>query len=232
MRVRNFTLSLSPESDTLHTARDREPQGALAGAVPMTNAADGTVTAFLSALSEGRDDARAGLWSAVYEELRAMAAGMMAREGPGHVLQPSALVHEAYMRLLGGEGVSKQSRAYFFAAAAQAMRRILIESARRVSHGARRSPQAPPDVELLHKSPPTWSAVTLRSLDEALDSLESHNREVFEVVMLRYFAELTIEQTADVVGCSAETIKRRWRYGKAWLFRKIAGSGGAASEGG
>lgn len=180
------------------------------------------VTRLLEAIQYG--DLRAGeeLLPLVYEELRQLARARMAREQPGHTLQATALVHEAWMRL--GEQRFK-SRAHFFGAAAEAMRRILIESARRklaVKHGAGGEHV---DLDGIEIAAPTAKDDELLAVHEALDALAAHDARTAELVKLRYFAGLTIEEAADVLGVTSRTAKRDWTYARAWLFRKIAPSG-------
>jgi len=177
----------------------------------------GTVTSHLEALADGDGAAQGRLWACVYDELRRIAAGLMHREHPGHTLQPTALVNEAYARLVGGSGLGPRDRAYFFAAAAQAMRRILIE------HGRRREPvfESPVSLDALTAGTKTDPSESLAALDAGLDALHRHDARTADVVMLRFFAGLSIEETADVVGVSPRTVKRAWAYGRAWLYRRI-----------
>ena len=186
----------------------------------MTGQPDGAVTLFLKAIGRGDTEARQELWSAVYGELHEIAAALMAREQVGHTLQPTALVHEAYARLVGGAPLRRESRGYFFRAAAQAMRRILIEHARR-----RKRPHlgVADDLERLVAPTEKPAAEALEALDEALDALAEHDRCVGDVVMLRFFAGLTVEQTADLLSISPRTVKRCWTYGRTWLYRRLAG---------
>ena len=176
------------------------------------------VTRLLEAVRHG--DARAGeeLLPLVYAELRQLARAKMAREQPGHTLQPTALVHEAWLRL--GEQ-SFENRAHFFGAAAEAMRRILIERARRkltAKHGAGAEHVDADDIEI---AAPTLKDDELLAVNEALDALAAHDARKAELVKLRYFAGLTIEETADVLAISAPTAKRDWTYARAWLHREI-----------
>jgi RNA polymerase sigma factor (TIGR02999 family) len=149
----------------------------------------------------------------------------MAMEPDGHTLQPTALVHEAYLRLLGDEPIKWANRAHFFAAAARAMRRILIERARRQQAakrggGARR-------ITLVEGAAATASEdcepVDLIALDDALAKLEKQDRRAADLVSLRYFAGLTIEETAQAMDLSPATVKREWNYAKAWLYAEIGG---------
>jgi len=176
------------------------------------------VTRLLEAIQHG--DARAGeeLLSLVYAELRQLARAKMGREQPGHTLQPTALVHEAWMRM--GEQ-RFENRAHFFGAAAEAMRRILIERARRklaAKHGANAEHVDADDIET---AAPTEKDDGLLAVHEALDALAAHDARKAELVKLRYFAGLTIEEAAEVLGISAPTAKRDWTYARAWLFREI-----------
>lgn len=196
---------------------------------------DGTITRLLASVGGNDAQARDALWSAVYKELHEMAAGMMALERAGHTLQPTALVSEAYMRLLGGEKVAHKNRAYFFAAAAEAMRRILIEHARKRAskhkttnpdvNSSTRTPRAGGATDVLLQDLTTHSgglsADSLLELNEALDALAKHNRQVFDMIMLRFFAGLTIEAAAMSLGISPRTARRYWTYGRTWLYRRI-----------
>jgi RNA polymerase sigma factor (TIGR02999 family) len=182
------------------------------------------VTRLLAAVQQG--DARAGeeLLPLVYAELRQLARAKMAREQPGHTLQPTALVHEAWLRLGDAQFTN---RAHFFAAAAEAMRRILIERARRkltAKNGAR-AEHVDVDDEGLEIAAPSPKEEELLAVHEALDALAAHDGRKAELVKLRYFAGLTNEEVADVLGISVPTAKRDWTYARAWLFRAIAEAG-------
>lgn len=175
----------------------------------------GDVTLVLGAISRGEAGAAEKLLPLVYEELRRIARARVAQESPGLTLQPTALVHEAYLRLLGNSNVQVENHAHFFGAAAIAMRRILIERARR-KRTARQSidqfhqleePSAETDIE----------SIDLISLDHALNKLSSEPGRLTEVVHLRFFAGLSVEQTAAVMGVSPRTIKRDWNFARAWL---------------
>jgi RNA polymerase sigma factor (TIGR02999 family) len=179
------------------------------------------VTRILSAIEHGDPSAAAELLPLVYDELRKLAAQKLAHEKPGHTLQPTALVHEAYLRLMGQEEPrSYRDRGHFFAAAAAAMRRILIDNARRKrtrkrGGDLRRQPleavAAPePDDELL-------------ALDEALQKLAAVDPQKAKLVELRYFAGLTGEQAAEVLGISPTTADRHWAYARAWLQAEVRG---------
>ncbi len=178
------------------------------------------VTRILNAIERG--DARAvdELLPIVYEELRLLAAQRLARERPGQTLQPTALVHEAYLRLVQDEPQSWSGRGHFFAAAAEAMRRILIENARRKQRLKRGGDLKRMDVyeEGLAIE---GRCDDLIALDEALSELAQIDKTKAELVKLRYFAGLTMEQTADLLGIPLTTAKRHWSYAKAWLYGRI-----------
>lgn len=178
------------------------------------------LTLLLNRISQVGEAAAADqLLPLVYQELRRVAAQKMARETPGHTLQATALVHEAWMRV-GGEKQSWENRAHFFAAAAEAMRRILIDRARSkraARHGGGQERVDIDEVEIVADLP----ADELLAVNAALDKLAGHDAQKAELVKLRYFAGLTIEEAADVLGISAPTAKRYWSYARAWLFREI-----------
>jgi RNA polymerase sigma factor (TIGR02999 family) len=156
----------------------------------------------------------------VYDELRQLAAQKMAREAPGQTLQATALVHEAWLRLGGDRQPAWENRAHFFAAAAEAMRRILIDRARR-AHALRRGGGARPisldTLELAAEADDDQ----LLAVHEALEALAAHDAAKAELVKLRFFAGLTIEEAGRVLGLSEATAKRQWAYARAWLFREI-----------
>ena len=178
------------------------------------------VTLILNALESGDDQAVDQLLPAVYKELRQLATHKLSHERPGHTLQATALVHEAYLRLVKSENQSFKSSTYFFSAAAESMRRILIENARRkqrLKHGGNlQKSDLTPD-ELAIESPTD----DIFALDEALTELARTEPDKAEIVKLRYFAGLTLEQAAKVLDVSPATANRYWVYAKAWLFRRI-----------
>jgi RNA polymerase sigma factor (TIGR02999 family) len=178
------------------------------------------VTRILSAIEQGDTHAAGQLLPLVYEELRKLAAQKMAREAPGQTLEATALVHEAYLRLVqDAEAHDWNSRGHFFAAAAEAMRRILIDKARRkqrLRHGGGRQRL---DLDKLDVMAETGE--DLVALDEALGRLAREEPTAAEVVQLRYFAGLTIEQTAAALGVSVRTANRHWAYARAWLFQQL-----------
>jgi RNA polymerase sigma factor (TIGR02999 family) len=177
------------------------------------------ITQLLAAVSSGEPQAAEKLLPLVYEELRQAAARQLARERPGQTLQATALVHEAYLRVAGGAELW-ENRRHFFAAAAEAMRRILVERARRkrrVRHGGdhRR-------VELdADEIPIETPAVDLLALDEVLDRLAAEDPPKAELVKLRFFAGLSEQEAADVLGISRATAARHWAYSRAWLFDRL-----------
>jgi len=178
------------------------------------------VTRILQAIEQGEARAADELLPLVYEELRCLAAQKLAHEAPGQTLQATALVHEVYLRLVGAEDPNWENRGHFFGAAAEAMRRILIENARRKKsskHGGDRQRITLEDAEITIHVP----VDDLLALDEALTKLSQQDQVKAEVVKLRYFTGLSIEQTAEVLGISPMTTKRYWSYARAWLMREI-----------
>ncbi|MFW5652767.1 MAG: ECF-type sigma factor [Planctomycetota bacterium] len=179
------------------------------------------VTLILQAVNRGDSTAASRLLPAVYDELRRLAERKMARESPGHTLNATALVHEAYLRLINEERTNWENRALFFAAAAEAMRRILIERARRrsrIKHGGGRRHLSLDDAPVIgDNDDPADTALSLLALNDALESLDRHNRRMAEVVKLRFFAGLTTEQVAEVLGVNQRTVQRDWLAAKAWL---------------
>ena len=178
------------------------------------------VTRILNAIEQGDGKAAERLLPLVYEELRHLAAQKMAQEKPGQTLEATALVHEAYIRLVGSEAQDWNSRTHFFSAAAEAMRRILIENARRkrsIKHGGRFRQVNLDDVKVAIEDPST----SLIMLDEALTKLTKKDRALAELVKLRYFAGLTLEQIAKIQGVSSRTARSYWSYARAWLHREI-----------
>lgn len=178
------------------------------------------VTQILDAIQQGNPKAAEELLPVVYEELRKLAAHKMASERPGHTLQPTALVHEAWLRLVG-DGASKfENRAHFFAAAAEAMRRILVESARRklrLKHGGQLERVDLDAVELPLPLPDD----ELLALDEALDRLAAVDARAAEMVKHCFYVGLTQEQAATELGVSIATAERLWSFARAWLFREM-----------
>jgi len=180
------------------------------------------ITLMLDAVSSGDSRASEQLLPLVYDELRRLAAARMSQEAAGHTLQPTALVHEAWLRLLGGQKQTWQNRAHFFAAAAEAMRRILIERARRKARLKRGSGQAPVDISELELAAALPDDKVLL-VDEALEQFKLEDPEKAQVVMLKFFVGLTNEQAAEILHVNERTIRRQWEYAKAWLFDRIRG---------
>jgi RNA polymerase sigma factor (TIGR02999 family) len=179
------------------------------------------ITRILSAIDQGDPDAAEQLLPLVYDELRKLAAQRMAQEKPGQTLQATALVHEAYLRLLDVKKVPHwDSRGHFFAAAAEAMRRILVERARRkdtLKRGARLQ-----RLDLDQLSPACEDrSQELLALDEALRELEQHDAEAAKLVKLRYFAGLTHQQAAQALGIGRRAADRLWALARAWLYRQM-----------
>jgi len=178
------------------------------------------VTRILSAIEQGDAKAADELLPLVYEELRRLATQKMLHEQPGQTLQATALVHEAYIRLVGPEAKNWNSRTHFFATAAEAMRRILIDNARRkqrLKRGGGQDKLDLEDAELAIEAP----SEDLIALDEALTNLAGTDKVKADLVKLRYFAGLTLEQAAEILGLSKTTAKRHWTYARAWLYRQI-----------
>jgi RNA polymerase sigma factor (TIGR02999 family) len=179
------------------------------------------VTRVLSAIEGGDPNAAEQLLPLVYQELRKLAAQKLAQEKPGRTLEATALVHEAYIRLVDVDKAQHwNSRGHFFAAAAEAMRRILVEDARRKKALRRGGNRQRQNLDLAEPSAPRLSDDVL-ALDEALEKLAAKDRVKAELVKLRYFAGLTIEQTAEALGISVATANRYWDYARAWLHQEI-----------
>jgi RNA polymerase sigma factor (TIGR02999 family) len=178
------------------------------------------VTRILNAIEKGDARATEKLLPLVYEQLRRLAAQKMSQEPPGHTLQATALVHEAYIRLVQAKDQNWNSRGHFFSAAAEAMRRILVENARRknsLKHGGRFQRVDIDNVKVAVEDPSTKLIV----LDEALAKLAQKDRGLAELVKLRYFAGLTLEQVAKIQGVTSRTARSYWAYARAWLHREI-----------
>jgi RNA polymerase sigma factor (TIGR02999 family) len=180
------------------------------------------VNSLLVAHGQGDSTASAALVEAVYAELRKRAAGYLRRERRGHTLQPTALVHEAYLRLVDQSRVEWQGRAHFLAVAAQMMRRVLVDHARR-RRAARRGGGATRITldEALARSVPRQ--LDLLALDEALDALAALDPQQSRIVELRAFGGLSVVETAEALGISPATVKRDWSFARAWLARRMRG---------
>ena len=182
------------------------------------------VTALLRAWSQGDAEAGERLLPIVYGELRRQAARLLRRERRDHTLQPTALVHETYLRLVEQRAADWQNRTQFFAVAARAMRRILVDHARR--HGARKCGGSW-DRITLDESRRAWPGepdVDVLALEDALDELATIDPGKVRLVELRFFAGLNLEETASVLGVSESTVSREWRLTRAWLFRRLGGA--------
>jgi RNA polymerase sigma factor (TIGR02999 family) len=184
-------------------------------------------TQILSAIEQGDPQAAEQLLPLVYDELRQLAAQKLTHEQPGQTLQPTELVHEAYLRLVEGDPVPHwDSRRHFFAAAAEAMRRILIEHARRkraAKHGGTRQRIALDDVAVAADT----RSPDLLALDEALTRLAAEDPVKAQLVTLRYFAGLSVEEAANALGISRATADRYWSYARTWLFCELRGTDGS-----
>lgn len=189
----------------------------------MSDSVKSQVTLLLEAISSGEGGATDRLLPLVYEELRKLAHKQMARESPGQTLQATSLVHEAYLRLVGSlTEVKWENQRHFFGAAVKAMRRILVERARQKVGPKRGGCRRRVPLE-------SWTATVepdpldMLALNEALTELEREEPRVNEIIMLRYFAGLSIDQTARALGLSTRTVNREWTFGRAWLFDRILG---------
>ncbi len=194
--------------------------------------ADEELTLLLNAAGRGDSHAASALLPLVYDELRTLAQRRMAREpggGAGMTIQATALVHEAYLRLVKDADVQWNGRNHFFSAAAIAMRRILVERARAQSGpkrgGGRKRVELDEEAGAVEAPEMDWVG-----LDEALKELEAHDPRLAEVVMLRFFGGLGVEKTAEVLGISARQVKREWSLARAWLYSKMTGENPGGGE--
>ena len=179
------------------------------------------VTTLLERWNRGDQAAYQDLLALLYDELRHLAQGLLRGERDGHTLQPTALVHEAYMRLIGLNQISIDDRRHFFGAAAGTMRRILVDHARQRRAHKRGGPDAQRVAVESLDDLASASGLDFEALDEALVALAAVAPEQAKVVDLRYFAGLSIEETADVMSLSPATVKRHWAFARAWLFRAL-----------
>lgn len=185
--------------------------------------ADGDITQVLERISAGETSAEAELMPLVYDELRRLAAARMAREASGHTLQPTALVHEVWLRLGGDRQPRWANRAHFFAAAAESMRRILIDQARRkraLRHGGDLA-KVSADATGFDVASPEADDEQLLLINEALDRLAAVDARKAELVKQKFFVGLTLEEAADLLGISHSTAHRDWAYARSWLFEEI-----------
>jgi RNA polymerase sigma factor (TIGR02999 family) len=190
------------------------------GRTTLEASAQNPVTRLLNAVGRGEPGAQDELWDVVYRELHALARQQMAAEPPGHTIQATSLLHEAYLRLFGDEYVQWANRRHFFAAAAQAMRRIRIDAARRRQRlkrgGGRQRIPIDEAVAVFDQDP-----AHLLAIDEALSRLQRADPRQAEVVLLRYFAGLSVDETANVLDLSPKTVNNDWRFARAWLHREL-----------
>ena len=180
----------------------------------------GDITRLLQRWSEGDRDAFEELLPLVYKELRRLAQQHLRRERQGHTLQPTALVHEAYLRLTGAREIQLQHRAHFFGAAARVMRRVLVDHARK--HRALKRGGADAPIDAVAADVPVDLRLDLEALDQALAALEHIAPEKAKVVELRYFGGLSIEEAAEATELSPATVKREWSMAKAWLHKELS----------
>ena len=192
----------------------------------MSGAANNDVTALLRHLSEGDDNALDQLLPLVYGEMRALAAYHMKGERKNHTLQPTALVHEAYLRLVKRDSPEWDNRAHFFGVASQVIRRILVEHARAKLSDKRGGGAVRVTLTEEAISGPAMDMDVL-ALDEALSRLGAEDDTAQKIVELRFFGGMTAQETATALGISLRTVHRRWAYAKAWLFRELMGKGEA-----
>lgn len=187
--------------------------------------ADASITALLHAAQDGQRGAADALLHAVYAELKAIASARIRLLRPGQTLGPTALVHEAYVKLFRGGEARFQSRAHFFGAASQAMRDLLVDHARQKASLKRGGDQARAPEEALEALPIAIDLPfeDLIALDEALRKMSQEHPRKAEIVMLRYFAGLTEEEIAELSGVTTRTIEREWRFARAWLYRALRG---------
>jgi RNA polymerase sigma factor (TIGR02999 family) len=178
------------------------------------------ITLVLDAIGRGESRTCEDLLPLVYDELRRLAAARMAQESPGQTLQPTALVHEAWVRIHGNGERRWQNRAHFFREASEAMRRILIENARRKSRLKRFGGQIRLDIDELELAATATDDKVLL-INDALEQLELENPEMARVVVLKFFGGLSNQETAETIGVARRTVERQWTFAKAWLFRCI-----------
>lgn len=192
--------------------------------VPNVDEADGPVTRLLADAAAGRPNAARDLLPLVYRSLRDLADRQFASERPAHTLQATALVHEAYLRLVGSCDIGWDSRAHFYGAAAEAMRRILIEHARRVGakkRGGDRKREIACVADLAHED----TVCDAPEIDEAIEALRVDDPRAASIIHLRFYTGLSIDETASALDLSPSTVEREWRYARAWLLRHLKRGG-------
>lgn len=202
--------------------RNREILLRSSGQISLKRVSD--VTRILQAAHNGDPNAAGELLPIVYDELRRLASARMAHESAGHTLQPTALVHEAWLRLTGHEDQTWEGRAHFFGAAAEAMRRILIDRVRKkraVRHGGDQQRVDVADIDL----PAPASDDQVLAINEALDKFANEHPEEARLVKLRYFVGMTNDEAAQALDISPRTARNYWTHARAWLYREISGSG-------
>ena len=183
------------------------------------------VTRLLEAAERGEGEAQEQLFKLIYSELHRMAEHRLADEPPGQTLQPTALVHDAWFQLVGADGRARfANRAHFFGAAARAMRRILIDRARRKRAEKRGGGSEPIDLDAIEVAA-TASDATLLRIDEALEKLAREDPASAELVRLRFFVGMKLEEAADALGISERTAKRYWQFARAWLYDELRSDG-------
>ncbi|MHC5012854.1 MAG: ECF-type sigma factor [Planctomycetota bacterium] len=183
----------------------------------------------LAAAERGESDVVERLVPVVYDELRRIARAELRRLPPGQTLQTTALVHEAYLRLAGSSEVGNRNRAYFFAAAARAMRLVLVDRARRKLSQKRGGGRTREDAEVLVRLPVDDAPADLLDLDAALEKLEAEDTRKAEIVALRFFAGLEMGEIAEVLGVPLRTLEREWRFARAWLRSELDDDGGRST---
>lgn len=209
-------------SSTLH------PAGVAQAGEPMTAALPEELTALLLAWSKGDPEALQDLMPLVSNDLRVMARRYLAREGDRHILQPTALVNEFFLKVNDRRSVQWENRAHFFGFAAQTMRLILVDFARHQKRAKRGGGEHPmmlgPELDdIAGPDPP--SRVEILALHQALDRLEAQDPRMASVVKLRYFVGMTVQETAAALELSPATVKREWQFARLWLFRELNGDG-------
>jgi RNA polymerase sigma factor (TIGR02999 family) len=188
--------------------------------------APGPVTQLLARVSAGEDDAIDRLFPLVYQQLRQAAESVLRSERPGHTLQPTALVHEAYLKLVGGGAIPARDRSHFLSIAARAMRQILVDHARRRGARKRGHGDTPLPLDLPIADGRGLAFDELVALDDALEHLSENSPRLRSVVELRFFAGLNEEQIAETLGVTTRTVQRDWVRARAWLYREVYGDEG------